>query len=62
MAAVLHLSARRGFRLTVVDLDPLRATIRAAGELDLAARDPLAELLKDSGPRGAGSSAWTSPR
>ena len=46
MAAVLHLSARPGFRLTVVDLDPLRATIRAAGELDLAARGPLAELLE----------------
>jgi anti-anti-sigma factor len=46
MAEVLHLSARPGFQLTVVELDPVRATIRAAGELDLAAREPLAELLK----------------
>jgi anti-anti-sigma factor len=33
--------------LTVADLDPLRATIRAAGEFDLAAREPLAELLEE---------------
>ena len=46
MAEVLYLSARPGFRFTVLDLDPLRATIRAAGELDLAAREPLAELLQ----------------
>jgi anti-anti-sigma factor len=46
MADVLHLSARPGFRLTVVDLDPLRATLWAAGELDLAARGPLSELLE----------------
>lgn len=46
MADVLRLSARPAFRLTVVDLDPLRATIRAEGELDLAARRPLAELLE----------------
>ena len=46
MAEVLHLSARPGFRFTVVDLDPLRATIRAAGELDLAAREPFSELLE----------------
>ena len=46
MAEVLYLSARPGFRFTVVDLDPLHATIRAAGELDLAAREPLAEVLQ----------------
>jgi anti-anti-sigma factor len=46
MAEVLHLSSRPGFQLTVVELDPLRATIRAAGELDLAAKAPLAELLQ----------------
>jgi anti-sigma B factor antagonist len=46
MADVLPFSARPGFRLTVVDLDPLRATIRAAGELDLAARQPLTALLQ----------------
>jgi anti-sigma B factor antagonist len=46
MADVLHLSARPAFGLTVVHLDPLHATIRAAGELDLAARGPLAELLE----------------
>lgn len=46
MADVLHLSARPGFRLTVADLDLFRATIRAAGELDLAARDPLVDLLE----------------
>ena len=45
MAEVLHLSTP-GFQLTVVELDPRRATIRAAGELDLAAREPLAELLQ----------------
>jgi anti-sigma B factor antagonist len=47
MAEVLDLSVRPDiwFRLTVVDADPLRATIRAAGELDLAASGPLAELL-----------------
>ena len=46
MAEVLHLSARPGVRFTVVDPDPLHATIRAAGELDLAAREPLAEVLQ----------------
>lgn len=34
------------FELTVVDLDPLRAAICAVGEFDLAARDDLAEALK----------------
>jgi anti-anti-sigma factor len=52
MAEVLHLSAPPGYRLTVLDLDPLRATIRAAGELDLAARDPLAELLRQQQTAG----------
>ena len=46
MAEVLHLSSPPGFHLTVVELDPRRATIRAAGELDLAAREPLAELIQ----------------
>jgi anti-anti-sigma factor len=52
MADVLHLSAPPGYQLTVVDLDPLRATIRVAGELDLAARDPLAELLRQQQTAG----------
>jgi anti-anti-sigma factor len=52
MAEVLHLSAPPGYRLTVLDLDQLRATIRAAGELDLAARDPLAELLRQQQTAG----------
>lgn len=43
---VLRLSSPPGFQLTVVELAPRRATIRAAGELDLAAREPLAELLQ----------------
>ena len=33
------------FELTIVGLDPLRANICAAGELDLAARDALTEVL-----------------
>jgi len=40
------------FVLTVVDVDPLRATIRASGELDLAARAPLAELLQQQQTAG----------
>jgi anti-sigma B factor antagonist len=49
VADILHLSARpdSAFRLRVVDTDPLRASIRAAGELDLAARDSLTELLQE---------------
>lgn len=34
------------FELTVVDLDPLRAAIRAVGEFDLAARDALDGVLQ----------------
>jgi anti-sigma B factor antagonist len=34
------------FALTVVDLDPMRASLRAVGEFDLAAREDLAELLQ----------------
>jgi anti-anti-sigma factor len=37
--------AGAGFGFTVVDLDSLRAVICAVGELDLAARDALAEVL-----------------
>lgn len=33
------------FEFTVVDLDPLRAAVRAVGDLDLAARDALTEIL-----------------
>lgn len=33
------------FEFTVVDLDPRRAAVRAVGELDLAARDALTEVL-----------------
>ncbi len=33
------------FEFTIVGLDPLRANICAAGELDLAARDALTEVL-----------------
>ena len=46
MADVLQLSARPAFQLTVVDLDPLRVTIRVAGELDLVAREPLLQMLE----------------
>ena len=46
MAEVLYLSARPGVRFTVVDPDLLHATIRAAGELDLAAGEPLAEVVQ----------------
>lgn len=35
-----------GYELTVVARDPLRAAIRAVGELDLAARDALADALQ----------------
>lgn len=35
-----------GYELTVVDLDPLRAAICAVGELDLAAREDLADVLR----------------
>lgn len=35
-----------GYALTVVDLDPLRAVIEAAGELDLAARQDLGDALR----------------
>jgi anti-sigma B factor antagonist len=41
-----------GFELAVVGADPLRATVRASGELDLAARDSIVEVLgrqRDSG-------------
>jgi anti-anti-sigma factor len=41
-----------GFDLTVVDLDPLRAAICAVGELDLAARDALAEVLQEQEDAG----------
>ena len=41
-----------GFELTVVDLDPLRAAICAVGELDLAARDALAEVLQQQEDAG----------
>ena len=34
-----------GYELTVVAVDPVRAAIAAAGELDLAARDALTEVL-----------------
>jgi anti-sigma B factor antagonist len=34
-----------GFELTVLDLDPLRAAIRAVGGFDVAAREALAEIL-----------------
>lgn len=40
------------FELAVVGADPLRATVRASGELDLAARDSIVEVLgrqRDSG-------------
>ena len=40
-----------GYELTVVDLDPLHAAISAVGELDLAARDELAQALRQ--PDGA---------
>ena len=47
MAGVRTLVAEAdlGFELTVVALDPLRAAICAVGELDLAARDALADVL-----------------
>jgi anti-anti-sigma factor len=54
MADVLHLFARPGYRLPVGDLEPVRATLRAAGELDLTARDPLAELLEQQLVAGRG--------
>ena len=41
-----------GFELVVVGTDPLRATVRASGALDLAARDSIVEVLgrqRDSG-------------
>lgn len=41
-----------GYELTVVDLDPLRAAIHAAGDLDLAARQDLAEVLRDQEDAG----------
>lgn len=34
------------FEFTVVDLDPRRAAVRVVGELDLAARDALTEILE----------------
>lgn len=48
MVAVQTLVAEAdvGYELTVVDLDPLRAAISAAGEFDIAARDDLAEVLR----------------
>ena len=45
-------SSAVGFELAVVGADPLRATVRAAGALDLAARDSIVEVLgrqRDSG-------------
>jgi anti-anti-sigma factor len=42
------------FELAVVELDPLRSTFRAGGELDLAARDALSDGLQrqqDAGRR-----------
>jgi anti-anti-sigma factor len=41
-----------GFELTVVALDPLRAAICAVGELDLAARDALGEVLQQQEDAG----------
>lgn len=47
MAAVTTLVAEPSvaFEFTVVGLDPLRAAIGAVGELDLAARDALIDVL-----------------
>lgn len=41
-----------GFELTVVALDPVRATICAVGELNLAARRALAEVLQQQEDAG----------
>lgn len=54
MAVVRHPTASSpvGFELAVVGADPLRATVRASGEFDLAARDSIVEVLgrqRDSG-------------
>jgi anti-anti-sigma factor len=48
MAVVRTVTADPGtwYQLEVVDHGPLRTTIRAVGELDLAARDELAEALR----------------
>lgn len=45
-------SSAVGYELAVVGADPLRATVRASGALDLAARDSIVEVLgrqRDSG-------------
>ncbi|MCW2856527.1 MAG: Anti-anti-sigma factor [Marmoricola sp.] len=42
---ILVAESDSGFELTVVDLDPLRAAICAVGELDIAARQDLADVL-----------------
>lgn len=54
MAAERHPtpSSAVGYELAVVGADPLRATVRASGALDLAARDSIVEVLgrqRDSG-------------
>lgn len=53
MAAVPHpATSAVGFELAVVGADPLRATVRASGALDLSARDSIVEVLghqRDSG-------------
>jgi anti-anti-sigma factor len=48
MTTVRHPVARSqtSFELSVVDLDPLRSTFCASGELDLAARKPLSDGLQ----------------